>query len=244
MGRLKLRRMILMGAAVLIALGLAACAGGETDAPPTQTPMVVIVTSTPEPAPEAAAGPPDAQAPDDQFPPSFSCEGQIIEQPFENGRMFWLGQEMEERCRPAHDFEPGSGEIFVLIFDETGRGGSWLRFVDEWDEARDPVSDPALEPPEGLFQPVRGFGYVWREKLTEEQRTALGWAMLEEVPYTTDYRYESGGFVTEAREFVSAPGVHVLLDLGGNQIALDEVTYSFTFTPADELENEEDQEGG
>ncbi|GAB4469839.1 MAG: hypothetical protein Kow00124_05400 [Anaerolineae bacterium] len=231
----------LMGAAMLIALGLAACAGGEPDILPTQTPAVVIVTSTPEPAPEMTAEP---LAPDDDYPPSFSCGGEIIEQPFENGRMFWLGRSMEERCRPAHSFEPGSGEIFVLIFDDTGRSGIWRRFVDEWDESRDPVFDPALEPPEDLLQPVRGFGFVWREMLTEEERAALGWAALEEIPYTTDYQYESGGFVTEARAFVSAPGVHVLLDLGRNRFELDEASFTFTYTPAEEIEAEEAESGG
>ena len=37
-----------------------------------------------------------------------------------------------------------------------------------------PDADPDIEPPDGLVQPVRGFGWVWRNG--SEVRERLGWA--------------------------------------------------------------------
>ena len=52
-----------------------------------------------------------------------------------------------------------------------------------------PDSDPSLVPPEGLYQPVRGFGLVWRG-LTPlgDLRGALGWATEPEREYTFKYQ--------------------------------------------------------
>jgi hypothetical protein len=45
-------------------------------------------------------------------------------------------------------------------------------------------SDPSIVPPEGYYQPVRGFGKLWREEL----RSALGWALAPERSYTAQYQ--------------------------------------------------------
>jgi len=55
-------------------------------------------------------------------------------------------------------------------------------FSDWWDEGQ-PVSDPELTPPSGLYQPVRGFGLVWREQFRVRER--LGWAVDREQGYET-----------------------------------------------------------
>ena len=58
--------------------------------------------------------------------------------------------------------------------------GEWQRFEDTWSEDL-PESDPDIVAPEGLFQPIRGFGKVWRENL--EVRERLGWALGVELAF-------------------------------------------------------------
>jgi hypothetical protein len=95
-------------------------------------------------------------------PPIFS-DG--AEEHFERGVMLWNRAE---------------GRIYVL-FDDDGYIG-WRAFVDEWEEG-EPESDPNIVPPAGLYQPVRGFGRVWREEPGVRDR--LGWAVDVEVGYPT-----------------------------------------------------------
>jgi serine/threonine-protein kinase len=78
-------------------------------------------------------------------------------QPFEQGRLLW---------------RKDLNLIYVLKPDHT-----WLSTGDRWREG-DPDSDPAIVPPNGLYQPVRGFGQVWRE--LPGVRESLGWATAEE----------------------------------------------------------------
>ena len=102
-------------------------------------------------------------APDEcpSSPPIFT-DG--AEQHFEHGVMLW---------NRAED------HIYVL-FDNAHP--NWKGFVDRWEEG-DPESDPNIVPPEGLYQPVRGFGLIWREE--PGVRDQLGWATGPEVGYPT-----------------------------------------------------------
>jgi hypothetical protein len=46
-----------------------------------------------------------------------------------------------------------------------------------------PEDDPSLVPPEGLYQPVRGFGVAWRDEQATpgfRVRDRLGWAIDQE----------------------------------------------------------------
>lgn len=94
-------------------------------------------------------------------PASLAIESSAAEQPFEGGVMIWL--EFTES---------------VYIFDRDD--SSWRRFDDTWSEEQ-PESDPAIVPPAGLFQPIRGFGKVWREN--PEIREKLGWALGPELGF-------------------------------------------------------------
>ena len=87
------------------------------------------------------------------------------EQHFEHGLMLW--SKAEDR-------------IYVLFDDGTHL--AWKAFADEWEEGK-PESDPSIVPPAGLYQPVRGFGLVWREE--SGIRGRLGWAADNEVGYPT-----------------------------------------------------------
>jgi hypothetical protein len=92
------------------------------------------------------------------------------EQPFENGRMVWL--------------EEVRGETFVtqrqiLVFYNDGK---YEQYQDTWMEGQ-PESDPSIVPPSGLYQPIRGFGKVWRESTGVRDR--LGWATVPEQGFDT-----------------------------------------------------------
>jgi hypothetical protein len=91
----------------------------------------------------------------------------MVEQVFEYGRLVWLGANnwVNPRSQPI---------IFVM-----NSSGGWVSRTDTW-VAGEPESDPAIVPPEGLHQPVRGFGKLWREEL----RDMLGWAVAPEQHYT------------------------------------------------------------
>ncbi len=84
---------------------------------------------------------------------------------FEHGFMLWL---------PAGSL---SGYPLIHVFYD---GGAWQWFGDTWQDGV-PESDPALTPPNGLFQPVRGFGLVWRNE--SGVRDQLGWATGREFSY-------------------------------------------------------------
>ena len=98
------------------------------------------------------------------------------EQQFEHGVMIWVGEE---------------DRIYVL-FDDTMYTDGWNVFEDTWQEG-DPIDDPSIVPPPGLYQPQRGFGLVWREQ--PQVRERLGWAIMPEmggstaVQRTSYYKY-------------------------------------------------------
>lgn len=113
------------------------------------------------------------RCPDSWFfsPPPDSCPATAplvtegAEQHFEHGVALW--NRAEDRI--------------YLLFDPNVVG-AWRAFPDSWEEGQ-PESDPAIVPPEGLYQPIRGIGRVWREEPGIRDR--LGWAVGPEVGYTT-----------------------------------------------------------
>jgi hypothetical protein len=72
-------------------------------------------------------------------------------------------------------------------------GDNWLPPVgDRWREG-DPINDPSIIPPSGYYQPVRGFGLVWREQ--PGVRAALGWGLAEEAGFTATLQEFTDGLV-------------------------------------------------
>lgn len=91
------------------------------------------------------------------------------EQPFEHGVMIWI-QELD---------------MIYVLYDGPDADGEWASFVDNWNVG-DPIDDPSLVPPTGLYQPLRGFGLVWRESFRVRER--LGWATAPETGFNTAYQ--------------------------------------------------------
>ncbi|MEZ4635696.1 MAG: hypothetical protein R2873_31060 [Caldilineaceae bacterium] len=99
----------------------------------------------------------------DQYP-ALGCPAaapeltQMARQPFQRGQMIWRAD---------------TQTVYVLY-----ENGVWQSFEDTFVEG-DVESDPALIVPADTFQPIRGFGKVWREQLGGPG-AAVGWATLPE----------------------------------------------------------------
>ena len=197
---------------LLMLLGLlifvAACQGSTTTEfvieMTREVTRIVVVTATPEDgALTTTATASTATATSELTPTATATESTVdlpdpivqeiivSEQQFERGRMFYL--------------QP-TDEIWVMFEDPNGLGGRWELFDNTWEEGM-PELDPELETPEGLSQPIRGFGKLWREN--DELREALGWALETEVGHVTTYRYEPGGEIVNGL-YVAGPGQHVI----------------------------------
>lgn len=108
------------------------------------------------------------------------------EQPFEHGRMIWL----EEVHGADYTLQ---GPILVLYDD-----GTYEYYEDTWTEGM-AESDPAIVPPAGLLQPIRGFGKLWRENANV--RDGLGWATTPEQGFTTTWQEQTGESLGQSKAF-------------------------------------------
>ena len=124
-------------------------------------------------------------------------------QAFEHGFMFW--------------FEAGRN-IYVLSSSAILSGqqtDTWWRLQDTFSE-EEPALDESITPPDGLLQPQRGFGKVWRNN--GFVREAVGWAVAQEVGYRSTWvQFEAGWMMTSANPsqvFVMIPSDEGLANIG------------------------------
>lgn len=225
-----------------MSLMLTAC----EEPPPTQ--IVLVVTATPEPTSaedsevdvdaqsaeetetdEATEEPTETLEPSitptatttptpDPFPTAVEGQIYVAEQRFEDGWMFWV--------------EPVA-QIWVLSVedgeDDEESQRVWSVYEDTFIEGEAEI-DPEIVPPEGLFQPERGFGKLWREN--PEVREAVGWALEDELGHTTRYEYHAGGEVVEnddeELEYQAGPGYHLVESLFGDIFIFNEEDFSWS----------------
>jgi hypothetical protein len=155
-----------------------------------QETQIADVTPTPRPA---------------GFPTDVTAELGLVQQSFEHGWMFWLRH---------------NRQIWVATLDVSGIfGGEWFCYYDTFEEG-DPEIDPSLSPPEGLIQPHRGFGKVWRDH--PDIRELLGWATTPEFELTSAYTYLAGGTFDENGTFVPGPGEHRITTFSGESFSFFE----------------------
>jgi hypothetical protein len=102
---------------------------------------------------------------------------QVAEQYFERGVMLYADLFEEE----------GNEYIYVVTTDPLPV--TFQRYEDTW--TSDEPETGGETPPEGLIEPKRGFGKVWREQ--PGVREALGWATMQERPATGVYAAFEGG---------------------------------------------------
>jgi len=103
----------------------------------------------------------------------------LVTEPFQTGVMFWRD----------------SKEIYALTTANLSKGAasdSFWRVADTWNDSL-PASDPGLNAPSGLSQPVRGFGYAWRNN--PQIRGSLGWALGGEQQYGGAWQDFEHGFM-------------------------------------------------
>jgi hypothetical protein len=165
---------------------------GETEQPtptnlPPETPAAATVTVTPTRA--TCANTYFFEPAPELCPLSEPLAGAAAEQPFEHGFMIW--------------FEATDA---IYVFDWDGR---WQQFEDTFVEGQLEY-DPAFVPPAGLYQPVRGFGKVWREQ--PDVRDQLGWALGRELAFDSAIQWQE-------EETVGAQ-VSFLLAFNGQVLAL------------------------
>jgi serine/threonine-protein kinase len=110
-------------------------------------------------------------------PRAEAIEVDAARQPFEHGWLLW-----RRDVNLIYGLEPDQSWFFT---GDTRRDG-------------DPSDDPAIIPPNGLYQPVRGFGKVWREE--SGVRESLGWATAEEQGFTAIIQEFAGGTVWQDAE--------------------------------------------
>jgi hypothetical protein len=109
------------------------------------------------------------------------------EQLFEHGRMIWLQEIPAESAAYGHTQGPSVLVLYDYYVDGESTGGQVQEFDDTWTSA-ETESDPNILPPEGLFQPIRGFGKVWRNN--PEVRERLGWALAPEQGFRGAYQVD------------------------------------------------------
>jgi hypothetical protein len=171
------------------------------EADTTQTQSVPTAQSSPTASP--TEGP---TATPDVFPTPITGQIFVAQQTFQRGEMFWL--------------EP-IDQIWVLTTDNEGKL-VWIVQDDTFEEGMPESDESLLAPGEGLIQPIRGFGMLWRND--QNIQNMLGWATGEELGYLTNYEYHWGGTVSDAGEYVPGPGYHVIEAYNGSVYRFDEAT--------------------
>lgn len=143
----------------------------------------------------AAGPPPDLGLWDCPAGPAHVTAGAA--QRFERGGMYWLE-------------EPDT----ILVYGDSG-GKAYVADLPQ----NQPDTDPTLIPPPGLYQPVRGFGLVWRG-LTAlgDMRPALGWAVEPEYAYTFSFQCNAAPDLRNEACYVLGPhGLTVWRMLGWSE---------------------------
>jgi serine/threonine protein kinase len=98
-------------------------------------------------------------------------------EPFERGHMLW---------------REDTNLVYVLHFRNgtDTSAGDWRLIVDEWDGSN--PDGIGLSPPPGLYEPKRGFGWVWRTYLGGPS-SQVGWAREEEKGFCAKFQpFEQG----------------------------------------------------
>jgi hypothetical protein len=115
---------------------------------------------------------------------SSAVSSGAAQQTFEHGVMIWLDSERR---------------IYVL-YDDQGTP-AWAVFPDGFSDGQ-PDSDPAIIPPSGMLQPVRGFGLIWRTQAGVRDR--LGWATQPEIGYTA--QIDGAATATDSVTYITSQG--------------------------------------
>ncbi len=170
--------------------------GTATPIPSVPSPIPLI---EPQPAVRSTSTPTLAPCPPPPTPTALETSAAV--EHFEHGLMFWL---------------QARNEIWALIDSPLERQYDWRVLPNLWSEGQ-PENDPALQPPPGKFQPVRGFGAAWRAGGGPygPQHNDLGWAVDEEAGFTTALIYYPQGYYSPDCTWLPKSGIYELKDNRG-----------------------------
>ena len=178
--------------------------GSGTNSAATDTTAPQVPTKLPTATPIPASPTPSISATPDVRPTATLGQIQVAEEVFEHGRMFWI--------------QPRK-QIWVMY--DSGQGtGEWKIYDDTYQDS-DPQSDPNIVPPDGKFQPSRGFGKLWRGN--PEIKDKLGFGVTPEFGYVSNYEYHPGGQVDPQGQWQSGSGYHILFSLYNEKFQFNEV---------------------
>jgi len=167
--------------------------------------LVQVVPSETSVPPSATPEPAQPTARPEMFPTDTIADVQVAYQEFERGYMYWLRV---------------NRQIWVAAADAANpTTGTWFCYEDTFQEG-EPETDPALVPPDGQYQPRRGFGKLGRT--TPGVRDSLGWATIPEAEMVSQYRYIPGGTLDANGVFTPGPGEHRLLTMRSGVLACTE----------------------
>jgi hypothetical protein len=96
------------------------------------------------------------QPPPEACPTGAAQETQLIEEPFERGRMFAVE----------------STNLIYALFND-GFEPAWLVLENRYDPATQPEMDVNFAPPPGYYQPLRRLGFIWRGNDVVRNRLGL-----------------------------------------------------------------------
>jgi serine/threonine protein kinase len=156
-----------------------------TDTPlptPTDTPTPVPPTHTPTPTCRLSVDPQLTGAWErGKFgcPIAHSNVTWAAWEPFERGYMLW---------RSDRD------EVYILYPQDDKLTGNWVKSPPEWKWDGSNPDGVGMSPPPGLYEPKRGFGWLWRTYLGGPN-SRLGWALEEEKGFCAIFQHFERGFV-------------------------------------------------
>ena len=107
-------------------------------------------------------------------PQSAPISTRAAAQRFEHGLMIWLEQP----------------DRFYVFFDETPRTFEWVDAPYHLSPNASPNNRVGAVPPAGLYEPVSGFGQLWRGEFEglRDVRGRLGWAREAEFSFSAHYQ--------------------------------------------------------
>jgi hypothetical protein len=175
------------------ALATGAAPATEPTATPTPLPAGAVVTL---PTPTPVSLPDEGEAPAGFFRPNGLFAERWNASPAVQAQLGFAQSEFQVSTAGAlQQFEHGvmfwrqdTSSLYALFND-----GNWQSWPDTFVEGQAEF-DPALVPPAGRLQPIRGFGKVWRSETGVQE--ALGWALAQESAADVTFQnFEHGMFV-------------------------------------------------
>jgi hypothetical protein len=111
-------------------------------------------------------------------------------EPFERGYMLWRSD---------------SYDVHILYYQDgtNPSAGSWGLWYLDWDGSN--PGGIGLAPPQGRLEPVRGFGWVWREHL-DGPDGPLGWALEPEKGFCARVQTFESGIIVGSTQDPSCDG--------------------------------------